>query len=66
MISAATGRPTRRTGRFFFDMLITDVIGLMNALAIERTTFCATSMGGATAMGLAQEYAARLNQDPGL
>ena len=43
-------------------MLITDVIGLMNALAIERATFCGLSMGGATAMGLAQEYAARLDR----
>jgi 3-oxoadipate enol-lactonase len=47
-------------GRYSFDILIQDAIALMDALGIKQTHFCGLSMGGATAMGLAQRHPERL------
>lgn len=49
-------------GRYSFDVLITDALALMDALGVERTHFCGLSMGGATAMGMAQRAPERLDQ----
>lgn len=49
-------------GRYSFATLILDVLGLMDALSVERAHFCGLSMGGATAMGLAQEWSARFDR----
>ena len=40
-------------GKYSFDMLVGDVIGLMDALSIKRAHFCGLSMGGMTALFLA-------------
>ena len=49
-------------GRYHFDTLIADVIGLMDALGIKRAHWCGVSMGGATGMGLAQRHADRFDR----
>jgi 3-oxoadipate enol-lactonase len=55
------GRSDAPAGRYTFDTLIADAVALMDALSIKRTHFCGLSMGGATAMGLAQRYPERLD-----
>ena len=55
------GRSDAPAGRYTFDTLIADAVALMDALSIMRTHFCGLSMGGATAMGLAQRYPERLD-----
>jgi 3-oxoadipate enol-lactonase len=47
-------------GPYSFDMLVGDVIGLWDALGIERGHFIGLSLGGMTALGLALGHAARL------
>jgi 3-oxoadipate enol-lactonase len=47
-------------GRYSFDILIQDAVALMDALGIKQAHFCGLSMGGATAMGLAQQHPERL------
>jgi 3-oxoadipate enol-lactonase len=54
-----TGAPA---GKYSFDMLTQDVIGLMDALAIERAHFCGLSMGGMTALFLAQRHGDRFDK----
>ena len=49
-------------GRYSFDMLMADALGLMDALGIERTHFCGLSMGGATALGLAERAPERVDR----
>ena len=49
-------------GRYTFDLLIDDVIALLDALAIKRTHFAGLSMGGATALGLAERHADRVDR----
>ena len=39
-------------GRYPFDTLLADALGLMDALSIKKTHFAGLSMGGATALGL--------------
>jgi 3-oxoadipate enol-lactonase len=56
------GQSEAPEGRYSFDTLIADAVGLMKALGIERTHFCGLSMGGATAMGLAQRHPERLDR----
>jgi 3-oxoadipate enol-lactonase len=56
------GRSEAPAGRYTFDMLIDDAIALMDALNIESAHFCGLSMGGATALGLAQRSPERLNR----
>ena len=48
------GKTDAPSGRYSFDTLIADALALMDALRIERANFCGLSMGGATALGLAQ------------
>ncbi len=49
-------------GRYTFALLIADVIALLDALAIRRAHFVGLSMGGVTALGLAQRHADRIDR----
>jgi 3-oxoadipate enol-lactonase len=49
-------------GRYTFETLIADVLGLMDALRISKAHFAGLSMGGATALGLAQVHPDRLDK----
>jgi 3-oxoadipate enol-lactonase len=49
-------------GKYSFDLLVADVIGLFDALEIERAHFVGISMGGMTAVALAQKHPDRLDR----
>ena len=49
-------------GKYSFDMLTADVIALMDALSIPRAHFAGISMGGMTALFLAQRHAERFDR----
>ena len=49
-------------GRYAFELLIADALALMDALAIKKAHFGGLSMGGATALGLAQKHPERLDR----
>ena len=49
-------------GRYAFDTLLADALAPMDALAIEKANFAGLSMGGATAMGLAQRHPDRFER----
>ena len=49
-------------GKYSFDILAADVIGLFDALAIERAHFAGISMGGMTALFLAERDADRFDR----
>jgi 3-oxoadipate enol-lactonase len=49
-------------GKYDFDMLTGDVIGLMDALGVKRAHFCGLSMGGMTALFLAQRHPDRFDR----
>ena len=49
-------------GKYSFDMLVADVVALMDALSIKRAHFCGISMGGMTALFLAQRHADRFDR----
>jgi len=49
-------------GRYSFELLMADVIALMDALAIKKAHFAGLSMGGATALGLAETHPDRLDR----
>jgi 3-oxoadipate enol-lactonase len=55
----ATAAPA---GRYAFDLLIADALALMDTLAIRKAHFAGLSMGGATALGLAQQHPDRLDR----
>src|SRR6202048_5511402 len=48
-------------GRYSFETLIADALGLMDALAIPKAHFAGLSMGGETALGLAEKHPERLD-----
>src|SRR2546430_2769824 len=54
------GRTEAPAGRYTFDILIADALALMDALDIGKANFCGLSMGGATALGLAQRHPDRI------
>src|ERR1044072_7646261 len=54
------GKTEAPAGRYSFDMLIADALGLMDALKIDKANACGLSMGGATALGLAQRHPDRI------
>ena len=56
------GQTDAPTGRYAFATLIDDLVALMDALGIERANYCGLSMGGATGMGLARLYPARIDR----
>ena len=54
------GKTEAPPGRYSFDMLIADALDLMDALKIDKANVCGLSMGGATALGLAQRHPDRI------
>ena len=56
------GKTQATGGRYTFDLLMADAIALMDALGIARANFCGLSMGGATALGLAQRHPDRVER----
>jgi 3-oxoadipate enol-lactonase len=56
------GQTDAPPGRYTFDTLIADVIGLMDAIGIERAHWCGVSMGCATGMGLVQKHPERFDR----
>ena len=49
-------------GRYPFDTLLADAMGLLDALSIEKAHFAGLSMGGATALGLAERHPERFDR----
>src|SRR5262245_2688092 len=49
-------------GKYSFDILVADAIGLFDALEIERAHFVGLSMGGMTAVALAQKHPDRIDR----
>jgi 3-oxoadipate enol-lactonase len=49
-------------GSYSFDLLVADIIALLDMLGIERTHFCGLSMGGMTALFLAQRHPERFDR----
>ncbi|WP_206996353.1 3-oxoadipate enol-lactonase [Trinickia mobilis] len=49
-------------GPYTIEQLTGDVLGLLDALAIERANFCGISMGGLTGIALAARHPERLNR----
>jgi len=49
-------------GRYNFDLLAADVVGLMDALSIKRAHFVGISMGGMTGLALAQKHPDRVDR----
>jgi len=43
-------------GRYAFDTLLADAVALLDALSIKKAHFAGLSMGGATALGLAERH----------
>src|SRR3954467_10371560 len=56
------GKTQATSGRYTFDLLIADAVALMDALGIEKASFCGLSMGGATALGFAQRHPDRIER----
>jgi 3-oxoadipate enol-lactonase len=50
------------SGHYTFDTLLADALGLLDALRIDKAHFAGLSMGGATALGLAERHADRLDR----
>jgi 3-oxoadipate enol-lactonase len=48
-------------GRYRFDTLLADAIGLLDALSVKKVHFAGLSMGGATALGLAEHHPERFD-----
>ena len=49
-------------GRYTFATLIADAVAVLDALGIARAHFCGLSMGGATALGLAELHPGRVDR----
>src|SRR5713101_8862735 len=49
-------------GRYSYATLVADALALFDALDIERPHFCGLSMGGATALGLAELHPDRVDR----
>jgi 3-oxoadipate enol-lactonase len=56
------GETEAPAGRYPFDLLIADAVALMDALSIKKAHFGGLSMGGATALGLAEQHPDRLDR----
>jgi 3-oxoadipate enol-lactonase len=56
------GETEAPAGRYTFELLIADAVALMDALGIKRAHFGGLSMGGATALGLAQKHPDRVDK----
>jgi len=49
-------------GRYSYDTLLADALGLLDELSIKKAHFAGLSMGGATALGLAERHADRFDR----
>jgi 3-oxoadipate enol-lactonase len=49
-------------GSYSFDLLVADIIALLDMLGIKRAHFCGLSMGGMTALFLAQRHGERFDR----
>jgi 3-oxoadipate enol-lactonase len=49
-------------GRYAFDTLLADALGLLDALSIKKAHFAGLSRGGATALGLAEKHPDRFDR----
>jgi 3-oxoadipate enol-lactonase len=49
-------------GRYAFDTLLADALALLDALSIRKAHFAGLSMGGATALGLAERHPERFDR----
>jgi 3-oxoadipate enol-lactonase len=49
-------------GRYAYDMLLADALSLLDALSIKKAHFAGLSMGGATALGLAERHPDRFDR----
>ena len=56
------GQTEAPAGRYTFEQLIADAIGLMDAVGIKRAHWCGVSMGGATGMGAVQKHPDRFDR----
>ena len=56
------GETEAPAGRYAFDTLLDDALALMDALGIAKVTFAGLSMGGATALGLAERHPDRFDR----
>jgi 3-oxoadipate enol-lactonase len=56
------GNTDAPAGRYPFDTLLADALGLLDALSIKKAHFAGLSMGGATALGLAEKHADRFGR----
>jgi 3-oxoadipate enol-lactonase len=56
------GKTEATQGRYSFDLLMADAIALLDALSIPRASVCGLSMGGATALALAQRHPDRIER----
>jgi 3-oxoadipate enol-lactonase len=50
------------SGRYAYDTLLADALGLLDALGIRKAHFAGLSMGGATALGLAELHPDRFDR----
>ena len=49
-------------GRYSYDTLLADALSLLDALSIKKAHFAGLSMGGATALGLAERHPDRFDR----
>jgi 3-oxoadipate enol-lactonase len=56
------GETETPAGRYPFDTLLADALGLLDALSIKTAHFAGLSMGGATALGLAERHPGRFDR----
>jgi 3-oxoadipate enol-lactonase len=56
------GETEAPAGRYAFDTLLDDALALMDVLGITKATFAGLSMGGATALGLAERHPGRFER----
>ena len=56
------GATSAPVGRYLFDTLLADALALMDALSIGKAHFAGLSMGGATALGLAERHPDRFDR----
>ncbi|TMI98735.1 MAG: alpha/beta fold hydrolase [Alphaproteobacteria bacterium] len=56
------GKTDAPAGRYTFDILMADALALMDALGIGKAHFCGLSMGGATALGMAEQHPDRIER----
>ena len=56
------GQSTISPGPYSIELLVQDVVSLLDALRLQRVSFCGLSMGGMVGMMLAQKFPERLDK----